>query len=81
MALRLRREGLHQPDHDQAANDRGQDDERTPRVRESKVVGVAGRGEDAEKERVVDERDHRPEDDGAECGNDADDACEHAKDR
>ena len=76
VALGLRREGLHQPDHDQAADDRRQDDERPPGIGGIEVVGVVDQAEGAEEEDVVDHRDHRAEHDRAEGGDDADEEGE-----
>ncbi len=58
MALGLGREGLHQPHHDQPADDRHQDHERPPGARRIELVGVVEETEFPQEQNVVDDSDH-----------------------
>jgi hypothetical protein len=72
VAFRLGREGLHQPHDDQAADDGRQDDEGAPWTRRVEGVGVVVETEPAEKEKIMNPRDHGAEHHRAERGHDAD---------
>ena len=70
VALGFGRESLHHPDHDQAADDRGEKQEGAERARSLEDVGVVAKIEHAVERGVVEDCDQAAQDNGADAGDD-----------